>query len=223
MSSAREAILGRVRKALATPMPAPHWSAPTGKPEPLFALPAPGELWSRFKEEFAVVMGEVLEPADRASAQALLANWMKEKGLKTLVAADHPLVRALVPADADVVWAGADSKTNKDWGEIDLGVTPCECLVAVSGSILVSAGLSGRAPSVLPPTHLVIATKDQLVTDLSVALDKLRSKYGANLPSTFSVVTGPSRTADIEKILVLGAHGPKRLTLLMLPADNGPS
>jgi len=76
--------------------------------------------------------------------------------------------------------------------------------------------------SVLPPVHVVVATMDQLLTDLDAAVKFVRKRYGDQLPSTLSVVTGPSRTADIEKILVLGAHGPKRLVVLMLPEGSLP-
>jgi L-lactate dehydrogenase complex protein LldG len=70
---------------------------------------------------------------------------------------------------------------------------------------------------VLPPHHLVIARKSQIVTDLSEAFASLTAKYRGSYPSMISFITGPSRTGDIERILVLGAHGPKRLTILMLP------
>ena len=72
--------------------------------------------------------------------------------------------------------------------------------------------------SVLPPTHYVVATRGQLVPDLDAAFAILRAR-GA-LPSAVSFVSGPSRTADIEKILVLGAHGPRRLAIVLLPDDG---
>jgi L-lactate dehydrogenase complex protein LldG len=75
----------------------------------------------------------------------------------------------------------------------------------------------GRVLSVLPPHHIVIARQGQLVTDLTEAYASLAAKYRANYPSMISFITGPSRTGDIERILVLGAHGPKRLTILLLP------
>ena len=67
--------------------------------------------------------------------------------------------------------------------------------------------------SVLPPAHLVIARREQIVPDLAAAMTLLRNRYHGHWPSTLSVITGPSRTADIEKILVFGAHGPKRLVV----------
>jgi len=93
-------------------------------------------------------------------------------------------------------------------------VTSCDCLVAQTGSVIVSTiSAGGRALSVLPPTHLVIARHEQLIPDLATAMAFLRKRYDEHWPSALSVITGPSRTADIEKILVMGAHGPKRLAL----------
>ena len=66
----------------------------------------------------------------------------------------------------------------------------------------------------LPPHHVVLAQRDQLVPDLPAAVDLVKKKYADNYPSMISFITGPSRTGDIERILVLGAHGPKKLTVL---------
>jgi L-lactate dehydrogenase complex protein LldG len=62
---------------------------------------------------------------------------------------------------------------------------------------------------------VVLARRDQLVCDLTAAFQRLEELHGRNWPSMISLVTGPSRTGDIERILVLGAHGPKKLTVLM--------
>ena len=99
----------------------------------------------------------------------------------------------------------------------DAGISECDALIAQTGSVLLtnrSAG--GRALSVLPPHHVVIARRRQLVADLPAAFELLQRKYADNPPSMISLVTGPSRTGDIERILVLGAHGPKRLTIFCL-------
>jgi L-lactate dehydrogenase complex protein LldG len=96
----------------------------------------------------------------------------------------------------------------------DAGITECDALIAQTGTVLVtnrSAG--GRALSVLPPHHVVIARREQLLRDLPAAFELLKKKYGGNYPSMISFITGPSRTGDIERILVLGAHGPKKLTI----------
>ena len=97
----------------------------------------------------------------------------------------------------------------------DVGITECDALVAQTGGVLVtnrSAG--GRALSVLPPHHVVLARREQLIADLPEAFALLKRKYASNYPSFICFITGPSRTSDIERILVLGAHGPKKLTIL---------
>jgi len=97
----------------------------------------------------------------------------------------------------------------------DAGITACDALVAQTGSVLVtSRSAGGRALSVLPPHHVVLARREQLVADLPAAFALLQKKYASDFPSMISFITGPSRTGDIERILVLGAHGPKKLTLL---------
>ena len=94
----------------------------------------------------------------------------------------------------------------------DAGITTCECLVARSGSILVSSRkASGRALPIFPPVHIVVAYNNQLYYDLKEALQYVIEKYNGNIPSMISIASGPSRTADIEKTLVLGAHGPKEV------------
>jgi L-lactate dehydrogenase complex protein LldG len=100
----------------------------------------------------------------------------------------------------------------------DVGISECDALIAQTGSVLVtnrSAG--GRALSVLPPHHIVLARHEQLLADLPAAFELIKQKYVNNYPSMISFITGPSRTGDIERILVLGAHGPKKLTIFCLP------
>jgi len=103
-----------------------------------------------------------------------------------------------------------------DLESCDAGITECDALVAQTGSVLVTArSAGGRALSVLPPHHVVLARREELIADLPDAFALLKAKYGPNYPSFISLITGPSRTGDIERILVLGAHGPKKLTIFL--------
>jgi len=98
-----------------------------------------------------------------------------------------------------------------------VGLTSCEALVARTGSLVVApATASGRRLSIYPDQHIVLARPSQVVAEIGDALRAVQARYGENLPSMLSLTTGPSRTADIEKTLVLGAHGPRRLTLFLL-------
>jgi len=108
-------------------------------------------------------------------------------------------------------------ETDKDFEHAEVGLTLCEALVARNGSIMLSNGsAAGRRLSIYPPVHIVLAYTSQLVRDLKDGFKILKDKYGGNLPSMITNVTGPSRTADIEKTLVLGAHGPKELFVFLI-------
>ncbi len=101
--------------------------------------------------------------------------------------------------------------------QCDVGISECDAIVAQTGSILITAkSAGGRGLSVLPPHHLVLARTSQIVADLPSAYELLYKRYGGNFPSMISFITGPSRTGDIERIVVLGAHGPKKLTVAIL-------
>jgi L-lactate dehydrogenase complex protein LldG len=188
VNSARSNILSRVRTALRTEAPRPP--APTEAP---IWLPV-GDAEPRFREEFVALRGELIDGADK------LAEFLK------------PFERVATDGSELVRLAVGDG--NASVREADIGVTGCDCLVAQTGSIFVSTrSAGGRAWSALPPVHLVIARRDQLVPDLAAAFALIRKRYDRHWPSSLCLITGPSRTADIEKILVMGAHGPKRIAV----------
>jgi L-lactate dehydrogenase complex protein LldG len=191
MDVARKNILGRVRAALRAPAHKP----PSSTSAPIFPPVTNPEV--RFREEFTALKGELIENGET------LAGFLK--GFARIVTDGSELVSKAI------------GEANSRVSECDLGVTSCDCLVAQTGSVIVSTiSAGGRALSVLPPTHLVVARRDQIVPDLATAMDLLRKRYDKHWPSALSVITGPSRTADIEKILVMGAHGPKRLALYFI-------
>lgn len=107
--------------------------------------------------------------------------------------------------------------TDNDFSSAQIGITSCEALIARNGSIMISnANAGGRRLSIYPPIHIVFAKASQLVMDIAHAMQIIQEKYGRNLPSMLTTITGPSRTADIEKMLVLGAHGPKELYVFLI-------
>ena len=98
--------------------------------------------------------------------------------------------------------------------KVNYGFIRCEYITARLGSVITSAlSGSGRQLNVFPENQVVFVEKEQLVADTKDALLALQKKYDT-LPSMISLATGPSRTADIEKTLILGAHGPKTLTVI---------
>lgn len=98
-----------------------------------------------------------------------------------------------------------------DIASCEASVTSCEALIARTGSIVLTSVHQGRIPSVYAPVHVCIAYTSQLVYDVRDGLKGLKEKYRQYLPSLITFATGPSRTADIEKTLVVGVHGPKEV------------
>ncbi|MBW6460548.1 MAG: lactate utilization protein [Bacteroidales bacterium] len=102
-----------------------------------------------------------------------------------------------------------------------VAMTGCEFLVARLGSVMVSTmQLAGRRIFVYPEIHIVLANTSQLVRDIKDALIRMKKKYEQRMPSMITLITGPSRTADIEKTLVMGAHGPRELYVFLLEDRN---
>lgn len=107
--------------------------------------------------------------------------------------------------------------TDRNFEQAEIGITACEALIARNGSVLISnANEGGRRLSIYPPVHVVLAKASQLVMDIRHAIAQLKDRYPTYLPSMVTTITGPSRTADIEKKLVLGAHGPKELYVFLI-------
>lgn len=225
----REAILGRVREALRVPAPLKHPAERSAGGEPTTAhfrewLPPVGptvdEKFALFAKLSETLRSELVVCADLPQAAAAVATLAATENWRTIALHHGLLLDALAPllpeALSRIYVDGGYDKNELE--SCDAGITECELLVAQTGSVCVTSDHSGgRVLSVLPPHHIVIARQGQLVTDLTEAYTSLAARYRANYPSMISFITGPSRTGDIERILVLGAHGPKRLTILLLP------
>jgi L-lactate dehydrogenase complex protein LldG len=173
------------------------------------------ELFAKLSE---MLRTEFVDCSSIAVAAARVAQLAHEGNWTRLATHSAPLCDAVLKEarlDALRVDGGYDKHALE---ACDAGITECECLVAQTGSVCVTTRSSGgRALSVLPPHHIVIAARAQLLPDLTAAYELLAQKYADRYPSFISFITGPSRTGDIERILVLGAHGPKKLTVLLVP------
>jgi L-lactate dehydrogenase complex protein LldG len=226
--SSRDKVLGRIREALQAKAPVPgHHGEDHAAPAPSDVagmrhwLPLVGAGWEQQRDLFAqnsAGLKTEFKVVPNAVAAGEEIKRLATEGKWTRLAAHQTPLLAEVCSTAGVETLWTDSGfAVADLERCEGGITACEALVAQTGSVLVTSRSSGgRALSVLPPHHVVVATREQLVPDLSAAFELLRRKYDGNYPSTISFITGPSRTGDIERILVLGAHGPKRLTVLLI-------
>jgi L-lactate dehydrogenase complex protein LldG len=220
-NDSREKILRRIREALAVNAPPRHLSAAgvAGHPAKEWLPPVPpsrSELLALFQRNSEALHTEVRCCTDPAMVRSQLAALARENGWAMVGAHRFALGDAAISGLGLPVVLTDEAYETAALEHCDAGVSGCNCLIAQTGGILVtSASAGGRALSVLPPHHVVIASIDQLVGDLSDAFALLKAADGS-VPAFASFITGPSRTGDIERILVLGAHGPKRLTVLLL-------
>jgi L-lactate dehydrogenase complex protein LldG len=227
--SSREKILGRIREAVHYPAKHPalaHGPAVNVEGGLDFRrwLPqVPEEQSERvalFERQSADLKTNFIRCTDRLAARRQLVELAQAEGWKSIAYQPDALLADLVGELELVTWEMNPSTPVNQLETASAGVTLCDALIAQTGSVLVTAkSAGGRALSVLPPHHVVVAFESQLLADLPAALDLLRQRYGGKFPSFCTFITGPSRTADIERMLVLGAHGPKKLTILFIAAQ----
>jgi len=201
-NTSRENILQRIKQALAKPVPLPF---PASEGNESVFLPSQQELEIEFAENFSKLEGRFSFCTDEKELVSQLQTLISLRKWTKLYSRETSLQEKLSNAGFTTIYAD-------DLASCDAAITGCETLIARTGSIVMSsAQLSGRTTSVYAPVHICIAYTKQLVYDISEGLQQLREGYGQAFPSMVTLATGPSRTADIEKTLVVGVHGPKEV------------
>ena len=166
-----------------------------------------------FAEQLTAVSGHFLYCEDEIQFIENLLQLAEDKNLRKIYCWEPELQKLLSTYEYPFY------STDTDFLQAEVGITLCESLIARNGSIMVSNGnAAGRRLSIYPHIHIVLAYTSQLVLDLKDGFKLLKDKYGSDLPSMISNITGPSRTADIEKTLVTGVHGPKEVFCFLI--DN---
>jgi L-lactate dehydrogenase complex protein LldG len=212
----RDAILQRVRNEVSK---GPHLGRPPVPKVWPRLNPTPAAMAQQFELELTAVHGEVIRCATMDDAQRKLAELVREAQWTSLGAMDRPLVRdavAELPADM-VTWAVADWPSQRV-AELSASLIHSDVLLADTGSCLIACPTAeDRLLCYLPPACVVIAQVDQLAEHLPAAWASIAPRVAdPEARGEFVIISGPSRTADIEKILILGVHGPKRLVVLLV-------
>lgn len=200
VTPAKENILKRIRQALSNTVPLPF---PQSEGTNSVFLPAADSLDVVFAQEFTAMQGKFAFCINESEMLQQLQQLITERQWTN-------------------IYCNTD-KWKKNFGNTenlstcDASITDCEFLVARTGTIVMSAAQqSGRTVSVYAPVHICIAYTNQLVYDVKDALQLIKEKYSGNIPSLITFATGPSRTADIEKTLVTGVHGPKQVYCFLI-------
>ncbi len=207
ISTSKENILKKIRKALSHPTPLPF---PGSEGNTSVFQPSQQELEIEFAEQFSKLQGRFVFCINQQELAFQLSSLVKKQDWNKVFCLEDKLIEPVAGSISDrIVKTGLAA--------CDVSITGCECLIARTGSIVLSAAQpGGRTTSVYAPVHICIAFTKQLVYDLKDGLQLVKDKYGNNLPSLISFATGPSRTADIEKTLVVGVHGPKEVYLFLV-------
>lgn len=226
----RDAILGRIRRGLQAAAPRRHVPSPAPTTErfaqalPVIRqearawLPPVGDTWDAQAQLFAAqcadLRAEFFLCADLTEVQERLALLAAEGGWEQVATHPGELTEACAKSLALPALKVERGYNIAALEKCDAALTECDALIAQTGTVLItSRSAGGRTLSALTPYHVVLARREQLVPDLTAAFALLAERHGSDYPSLMSFITGPSRTGDIERILVLGAHGPKRLTI----------
>ena len=215
--SARDNILRRIREAngRANGASAADRETALSRLDARKRGPLPTMDWDtvpRFKERCLAMMSTFDEVASLAEVPQAVAAYLKQKNL--------PTAGACWPEFAELGWAaeGLLIEGRPSHGEDKVGITGAFCALAENGTLMLLSGADTHATtSLLPENHVAIVPASRIVRAMEDAWDLLRHERDG-LPRQVNFVSGPSRTADIEMTLVLGAHGPIRGHVIVIDA-----
>jgi len=211
ITPSKENIFKRIRQALSHSTPLPF---PQSEGAAAFFQPSRQELEVEFAEQFGKLQGKFVYCLNAQELASQLNNLSIHRNWKQIYCRDEKWKTVLQNNLFD-------NTSYSDLASCYAAITGCELLVARTGSIVMSAaGESGRTTSVYAPVHICIAQTNQLVYDIKDALLHLKEKYAGKLPSLITFASGPSRTADIEKTLVTGVHGPKEVYCFLVEKED---
>jgi len=218
---ARENILNRIRTAQG------RAGAPTPQERAAVADyidahpqgPRPQADWepvARFCDRALSLASTLAEVASLAGVPQAVAAYLESNSL--------PLAAVCWPEFETLDWRGAGLALEaRAARESDLvGITGCFCAIAETGTLtLLSGPDTPPGASLLPETHIAIVNSNRILRGMEDAWELLRAERATALPRAVSFVSGPSRTADIEQTVTLGAHGPYRVHIILLGAGAG--
>lgn len=200
MSSARENILKKIRAVQGG-------SESNAMPE-LIRPAINSDHMVQFREKLELGGGSLNQVKDYSAAASLITDFLIEKKL--------PMRLRLAPALKQMQWVDQiEVSYGKSDGDDLVSVTPAFCAIAETGSVILLSGPdSPTTLNFLPDYHFVIVETSQLVAHIEDGWAKLRQHN--NIPRTINMITGPSKTADVEQTLQIGAHGPRQLRVIFV-------
>lgn len=221
--NARDRILGKIRNAQAvtTMKPLAGVGPQTETIDGYLAQhprgplpPHPDNLLARFKECAIKLSSDVLEANDKMEVPALLAHYLNARKL--------PASGVCWPMLAALPWsaAGLEIQPRPAKNQDLVGITSAFCAIAETGTLMMLSGAETPATtSLLPETHVAVLDPSRIIATMEDAWDLMRHEY-RQPPRAVNFISGPSRTADIEQTVTLGAHGPYRVLIILAPLGS---
>ncbi len=169
-----------------------------------------GDLVARFRERAAASASTVDAVAAESDVPAAVARYLDAHRL--------PKCGCVWPALGSLEWSGAglSLQARAAHGDDAVGVSGVFCAIAETGTLCVTSGAATPASvSLVPETHVAVVPATRIVAHMEDAWDLMRTELG-RLPRVVNYISGPSRTADIEQTVVLGAHGPARVHIVVV-------
>jgi L-lactate dehydrogenase complex protein LldG len=207
ISKSKENILKKIRAALVETTPVPFIQSEGNSI--LFEAPH-DDLGVIFAEEFSKLDGKFIYCENEKEFTLTLHKLLESLHFEKIYCVED-LIKNILQQN------GFAPSYYNSLATCDVSITTCEYLVARTGTMVLSSAVAeGRSASVYAPIHICIAYSDQVVYDVKDALQQLKEKYNNHIPSLVSFASGPSRTADIEKTLVKGIHGPKEVFCILI-------
>jgi L-lactate dehydrogenase complex protein LldG len=224
--SAREEIFAAVRRSLhVTGDEAPRRAAVAARlaEAPAGIIPERGEgdaarRAATFKAEAARAQASLAEVAAAADVPAEAARFLRENNLAATLRMGEDARLSAMPWGATTLEVSHGASDGRDPNAVSVAFAA----VAETGTLaLVSGPANPTTLNFLPDNHIVVAFADDMVGDYESVFARLRAVYGVGAaPRTLNFITGPSRSADIEQTLLLGAHGPRRLHIVLVGASH---
>ncbi len=220
--AARDAILGRVRKSLgktddrllAGSAADSYIAAHAHGPRPTM----PADLVAKFMARATDMESTVERIAERREIPGAVVRYLDALVLPPAIAAQKSHAGVCWPEFADLDWKGAglEIEARPTTGGDRLGITGSFCAIAETGTLVVLSGSdTPTATTLLPDTHIAVVRADRVISGMEEAFALIRREKGL-LPRAVNMISGPSRTGDIEQTIVLGAHGPFRVHILVV-------
>ncbi|MFN7087052.1 MAG: lactate utilization protein C [Burkholderiales bacterium] len=214
--TARDHILARIRAAqgrsgapddAAREAARAYINAHPQSPRPV----SDGELVTRFRERVLGLASTWAEVGSNVEIPAAIAVYLRGH--------DLPLRAVCWKEFIDLDWAGSGMtvEARNARGDDLVGITGAFCAIAETGTLMMTSGpRTPAAVSLLPETHIAVVSRARIVRGMEEAWQLLRAEF-AQMPRAVNFISGPSRTADIEQTVTLGAHGPYRVHIILVP------